>query len=293
MLIGLQRTLLLELNAQSERNSHISTGPVHIEKLANQFKITAGTCRTSINRLVEKGFLERDLSKPGKNGFSVFKIIHSVRRQIKKDQITESSQKSYPQDPRDPNNIYNNNIITIDSDIPSRKEEDVDNFLISNIDIEPLEDFGFKERHLNQIKKDSGLTDEMIQESIYAYAFDLKENEKDKKIKGGDPLKYFMGILLKGRTYNPPSNYESPQLRSVRLCKERMDHERRKIEKFENEIQAAKFEEWLGGVGEEEIEKAIPEKRYREERDSTIFKSFMKDHFKQKHWPIMKKTLGI
>ena len=47
------------------------------------------------------------------------------------------------------------------------------------------------------------MTPEELQESIYAFAFDLVENQKGKTITG-PPLNYFMGILRKVRMRHRP-----------------------------------------------------------------------------------------
>ena len=56
----------------------------------------------------------------------------------------------------------------------------------------------------------------LIQESINAFAFNLKENNKGKGLKTS-PLNYLMGILRSGIPYAPPSNYESPESRAMNI----------------------------------------------------------------------------
>lgn len=91
-----------------------------------------------------------------------------------------------------------------------------------NIDIEPLSKIGFTTIHLSQIAEQNKLQPQAVQDSIYAFAFDLQENNKAKSIKG-DPINYFMGILRNGRVYTFPSNYESPQDKAMRLYTEQKE----------------------------------------------------------------------
>jgi len=72
-----------------------------------------------------------------------------------------------------------------------------------SIDIEPLSEIGFTKNHLTQIALQLGLLPKDVQDSIHVFAFDLKENEKRKDIKG-DPIGFFMGILRKRGMY--PTN---------------------------------------------------------------------------------------
>ena len=83
-----------------------------------------------------------------------------------------------------------------------------------NIDIEPLKDIGFTKTHLEQIASQKLLLPEIVQNSIYAFSFDLVENNKAKELKG-QPINFFMGILRKGNPYASPANYESPKDKAI------------------------------------------------------------------------------
>jgi hypothetical protein len=289
LLSGTQRKILLELNALSEKNNHISTGPIYIHTLAKNLQMPYSTCKTSIHRLVVKGFLERSLSKQGKNGFTVFKIMTSVRRQIKRDLSTDLQSKSYPQEPQKAPHIYSSsNIINTmyeeDHALTGKQEDKI------LIDIEPLEGIGFMHQHIDHIKSVSGLSDDVIQQSIYAFAFDLDTNNKADKIKSGTPLNYFVGTLRKGKPYLPPANYESPQIRCMRLFLEGINAERVKIQKLENEMIDHYLIDWEKTLIEQDIINIIPDKRWRDDKESPVYKSYLKNYFREHVWPDMKKS---
>ncbi len=83
------------------------------------------------------------------------------------------------------------------------------------IDCSPLTEIRFGRNQVAQIAREGKFTPDELQDSIYAFAFDLSENGKSKTITGV-PLNYFMGILRRG-PYAAPSNYESPDVRQKRL----------------------------------------------------------------------------
>ena len=65
----------------------------------------------------------------------------------------------------------------------------------SNINIEPLRKYGLNERHLEDIREFNLLDREVVQESIYHFAFALEEN----KIKYENPIGVLVGRLCKGK----------------------------------------------------------------------------------------------
>jgi hypothetical protein len=105
--------------------------------------------------------------------------------------------------------------------------------------------------HLLQIAKHGKLSQQMVQDSIHAFAFDLEVNKRHEKIKGS-PLNYFMGILKGGSVYLPPHNYESPQARSLRLYAERQASLKAQQDAIEKSARELAFETWLKEMSESE-----------------------------------------
>ena len=115
-------------------------------------------------------------------------------------------------------NIFNNKTTTSETE-----NIDSESLLLSEwgtINIEPLAEIGFSKHHLIQIARQNKLAPIVVQDSIHAFAFDLKENNKGKSLKTGS-LNYFMGILRNGNPYAAPSNYESPESRAMRIYLEK------------------------------------------------------------------------
>ena len=123
------------------------------------------------------------------------------------------------------NSINNNSSSSTINTIGEDKEETKKDFPIENeishtsknifntpsvwlkINIEPLKAIGFSDTQLQQLQNRN--TPEIIQESIYHFAYGLEHNEKTKKYKD-NALNVLMGVLRKGQAWIEP-NYRSPQ----------------------------------------------------------------------------------
>jgi hypothetical protein len=125
------------------------------------------------------------------------------------------------------------------------------------IDCSPLHDIHFGQTQLLQIVQLGKLTPIEVQDSIHAFAFDLKRNQKGKTLKS-PPLNFFMGILRKGIPYTPPENYESPEDEARRkyLDAKRIQNERRIA--IERETFEIEFQEWKDALSYEQRKEIAP-----------------------------------
>ena len=165
-----------------------------------------------------------------------------------------------------------------------------------NLDIDPLSQIGFTLTHLNQIATQNKLLPQAVQDSIYAFSFDLQENDKAKSIKV-DPINFFMGILRNGGVYTFPTNYESPQDKSMRLYLE----SRRKIEQMraetEKEAINLAFGDWFSQLTDNQKREFLPENLRRNtnlEKSKMLentAKSTAKSHFEANIWPDKKSEI--
>ena len=111
----------------------------------------------------------------------------------------------------------------------------------AEIDCESLNEIRFGRGHVTQIARDGRLTPEELQDSIYAFAFDLEHNGKAKGMTK-PPLNYFMGILRKG-PYAAPANYEPPEIRQRRLYLEAKEREQKLRLDLESRLTCASSED--------------------------------------------------
>ena len=127
-----------------------------------------------------------------------------------------------------------------------------------SINIEPLNSIGFTSTHLAQIASQNLLSAAIVQDSINAFAFDLQENKKGASIKKGDPTNFFMGILRNGKPYAPPSNYESPQDKAMRIYLDRKREAEQSRAAMEKEAFDYAFKDWFSKLSDEEKIRLLP-----------------------------------
>ena len=155
-----------------------------------------------------------------------------------------------------------------------------------------MQDIGFTLTHLIQIASQNKLLPDVIQNSIYAFAFDLQENNKAKSIKG-DPLNFFMGILRNGKPYAAPSNYESPGDKAMRMYLEKQREIEKKRADMEEEAINLAFNEWFSKLSDEQKINLLPDMLRRNASSEKLGKSKMlessaRSHFKTEIWPNLK-----
>ncbi|MBV9576296.1 MAG: hypothetical protein JO149_06705, partial [Gammaproteobacteria bacterium] len=219
---GLQRKILFYIVEDCILRGELSSNPITTELLQKLTNADIDTLKTATQRLINKNFMERGDGKRGKGGFAIFHITEKIRNAVidaQKRNTAEHHLVTNWVSKKESINVYSSgsNKNTTTNETKTNSE------FISSwecIDIQPLTHIGFTKSHLQQIILDDKLTSEIVQDSIYAFAFDLENNNKEKSLKSG-PLNYFMGILRSGKPYAPPANYESPQDAAMRIYLER------------------------------------------------------------------------
>lgn len=245
------------------------------------------SARTAARFLMKNGCLNRTDLKIGKHGWSQYSINESLFEDIKngiykgsinpfRGPIFSKAQKGSISSSNFLNNITTTDNRKIGLNLPGEWSE---------IDIEPLKQIRFSKSHLVQIFRAGNLTPEMVQESIYGFAFDLFDNKKIEKYK--DPLNVIMGIFRKGEPYNAPSNYESPQDKAIRLELERLKEQQKKREAKEKEIIEYSFKEWVELIPDEEKNKIA----HPFTAPSPGFWPALKEFFTRDVWPQKKKII--
>ena len=243
------------------------TVKITTQEIVENFLTSPDIAKTAIKRLIKKGLIKRKIGVKGWHGFMIFSIENKTLNLTKNLEILNSSSSS---------NIYNKTTTT-DTD-ESKQHPLYPNW--QSLDIEPLVSIGFTVAHLSQIASQNKLQPQLVQDSIYAFAFDLQKNNKAKSIKG-DPINFFMGILRNARVYTFPSNYESPQDQALREMLEEKKKQNQKKEAMLNELTDIEFLEWKRSLEKNEVDKIVPEET-RQLRIKSAVTSCLKTYFRQK-----------
>ena len=294
-LVGLQRNIAIFIYESCKISRGEITSPLSLEHIAICCKTTKLSAQKTIQRLEKKGIILRNNFKTGRSGWTQYLLPKTVFQEIFQEESfakprtnpgqTKDKPKTEPRtEPRttlssSSSNIYINNTTTEEGE---NEKLDLEHGW-SNIALEKLIPIGFTEEHLKQIFQKGQLSVEQVQDSIFAFAFDLEHNHKAKHMKGS-PLNYFMGILRNGRVYTPPANYESPVEKSLRLYYERKKELDVKRQEMEEGLFDLEFKEWERSVSDEEKNKLLPDD-IKNSRFSGAKLSALKSYFKEEVWP--------
>lgn len=297
-LVGHELRLLLFIFNECRVTGELVTAPITLSKIKEELNTKAGsTAKTIIARLIEKEFILRGKAKTGRGGWMSFRLEREIfqRLLIETDykRTTNGSQtgdkettKRTTQRTTEPSSSSSSlrsiDLETTTTGETASAEPKALDALWQSIDCSPLVEFRLGRSQIAQIAQSGRVTPEELQESIYAFAFDLSENQKAKSISGA-PLNYFMGILRKG-PYTPPANYEDPESRQKRLYLEAKEQQQKKRLELEQRLEAVEFEEWLETLPLEQRAALVPPKDFAKP-GGTAHNYQLREYFRENIWP--------
>ncbi len=279
-LTGYQKKIFFMIIEVCLSRGMLSTGCIKSDSFVELTGTTSNMIRTSIKRLVNKGLVIRGRGKTGRGGFHSFSISEIVRstaldykRLVKDDSSSEKNREEktgnkFVEKP----NIYANSP-------PTESEWE-------NIDIEPLKSIGFSPTQLKQLLSRKLNTLEVVQESIYHFAFGLENNPETQRYKddGKNPLNVLMGVLRKGAAWFEPT-YRSPkEIAQAQLLEQRKAQKARE-KQLENDAYELAFDDWLDGLAKDERASIVAKKN---KSDIVPEKVKLGAHFRDKIWPTQK-----
>ncbi len=305
-LVGLQRKTLLFLYENCKATRSKITEPLTLEHLSNQLNIRIGSVKTTIRRLQIKSFIKRLDFKNGRSGWSKYEVPSNLFSELLQLETqhklntkwTQTEHKADTELDTKPNTTMpsSSGILNIlketttgDGNKNSFNQDIPENW---RLDIEPLQQIGFTQTHLKQIASQNKLSPQLVQDSIYGFAFDIENNDKLKKI-NKDPISYFMGIVRTGQVYTFSSNYESPQDKAMRLHLERTRELERKRREVEKEAFDLDFRAWFSELSDAQKRELLPEKmRGGAKLEKNIFlETSARSKFETEIWPTKRKEI--
>lgn len=289
-LIGLQRNILFFLFQHCKTIRNRVTQELSLIHIAQHLKIPFGSIKTTFSRLEKKGFIKRKEFKNGRGGWSRYELPDKVYTELLYLETEHKLNTNWVQTGHKVDTKLNTQLNTITPSSSSKYiktttteetsfEKNLDNFeKWKPLDLEPLNEIGFSENHLLQIAKQNLLSLEAVQESIYAFSFDLNHNGKAKTLKKS-PLDFFMGILRNGSVYAPPSNYKSPK----EIALESFVKKQTQIQELEKKAIHLGFENWLTKLSMDEKNKIVSEDS-RKKGFTTLINQELRTYFKENIW---------
>jgi len=304
-LVGLQRSLILFLYEICKASRDKTTASLSIEHIALSCKTTKSSAQKTIQRLEKKHVLKRAEFKNGRSGWTRYELPEDIYQEIlhseTQDKFKTNLGQSWDKVGTEPRTELKTTILsssginylntTTTSEPENMKSKNLSDEWLK-IDIEPLSNIGFTKTHLTQIASQNILPSELVQGSIYAFDFDLRENNKARSI-AGDPINFFMGILRKGKPYAPSSNYESPRDKAMRIYRERM----REIEQgrvaAEKEAINLAYNDWFAQLTDAQKKEFLPVSLRQNARleKNKILEGSARNHFETEIWPDKKQEI--
>jgi len=280
-------------NAGSRQTEKLSS---HI--LSEALKVSTRRLRNLVERLAAKNLLIVSSSKRGNGSWRQFTLPNGVyqdmalnhidsnstaeRQQLNSNKTADWTATKTAEPSSSSSSLRSIDLETTTTGEATSAEPRELDALWQSIDCSPLVEFRLGRSQIAQIAQSGRVTPEELQESIYAFAFDLCENQKTKNISGA-PLNYFMGILRKG-PYTPPANYEAPEIQQRRLYIEAKEQQRKKRLELEERLEALEFEEWLEKLSLEQRAVLVPPKDFAKP-GGTAHNYQLREYFRENVWP--------
>ncbi len=261
----------------------LETGCILTLDIAEAANCSYGSAKMSLKRLIDKGLLTRQPGKRSKGGHINLRISTAIRHaamQAKQDsktqpilhrQIVEKIKHlDNDLDNNTDNNsaIYNNNINNIIiNKLPDEWKA---------IDISPLADIGFSENHIQQIYNAGRSTPDIVQQSIFHFAFALEHRHDDIAQKYKGPVNALMSVLIKGNCWYE-DKYESPQQKAMRLFLDAEKKKKADMQTMINELVALEFPRWREQLSEQQLRAIVPGKFVG--KNSPVVEMTLRSHF--------------
>ena len=251
-LIGNQRKILISLYKICKKNRDETTGFLTTSHISDISGVAVGSVKNSIKRLIKKELIEKIWSKKGGRGavaqYKIFKdvyqdILMSMDSYFEHNQ-TQTWHKPGPIPGTQPgtnplsSSSSNNNNKTTTTDLRSKVLDSA----WEEIDFEPLTKIGFSNAHIHQLYQTEKTTAEIVQESIYHFAYALDHNDKYKEHQS--PLNLILGVLRKGQVWIEQGYKSAQEIAQMKLLEQKTnEHER--IKKLEEDAFHLAYTIWI------------------------------------------------
>jgi hypothetical protein len=212
------------------------TGKMTQTEIIKKLQISRDSARTGIRFLIKNALVERMEFKPGKTGWSKYKLKESIFDEIDQAYIKGSIDPFIEKGSICSSSILNKTTTT------NRPLFDWD-----EIDVSSLENIGLSKKHLSQLRTKN--FPDVVQDSINHFSYGLQFNPKLKKY--DDPLAVLISVLSKGNSWIEQNYKSSKEIALEKVLEERKKDQQRVLV-LEEELIKTEFEKWYLNLKDEE-----------------------------------------
>ena len=330
-LTGIQKKIIEYMYKSCLDPKYRITEKINILDIQTALEIGESSAKTSILRLKEKKCIFINSRKNGRGGWCKYEIERNLFQSILKGLQTDINSSNglpiYNNSNSNTTNTIKNKVREIDTtknhsieqkdqliaemqkqiaELQKRHHQDdstssaiekteVDNDDLYEIDISPLEPFGFTQKHLKQViafnsKLDdrSKINADDLEESIQHYAWALENRfeemtEKYGKSFANNKLKILMGVLKKGQSWTEPQFRSAEEIaleEQVKVNKEKL----KKLQALQEEAFNSAYELWKLELTKEQytkIKDSLPSSYANLSDGSKMLVTALKNHFRE------------
>ena len=327
----LSKLIIEYIYNRTNHDNKRETNEIKIDDIAKKCHTTISGAKVTVQRLTKKNYIIRTMFKAGKFGWSKYKICNEIYKQINSIKSTSQTRVNNETSVSIYNssitNTIKNKVREIDAaknhsieqkdqliaemqkqiaELQKRHHQDdstssviekiaVDNDDLYEIDISPLEPFGFTQKHLKQViafnsKLDdrSKINADDLEESIQHYAWALENRfeemtEKYGKSFANNKLKILMGVLKKGQSWTEPQFRSAEEIaleEQVKANKEKL----KKLQALQEEAFNSAYELWKLELTKEQytkIKDSLPSSYANLSDGSKMLVTALKNHFRE------------
>lgn len=274
-LVGLQKRVLIFFFEDCKNRRSNTTQEMTVQHIADYLNIATGSIKTTVNRLTEKGFINRHVFKNGRGGWSSFEIPDHIYKDLLHHEGSGKLDTNWSQTEH---KVLHKLDTKVDTQLITTPLYSSSNYLNNTITEEeifipkPLQDLGVSFKSFKPYLETMAPSE--IQKSLDAFAFDLENGA----IKSHNPLNLLFGVIKKGGVYLS-SNHAEQLNREVAEALKRTQEAQEKLKAIEDAKFKEQFYEWM--LGNEErvnafIERQGPLAKNEKIRESLLMAEFRK-----------------
>lgn len=250
-----QRIILDHLYNICAQHGERTTSQISNTDLEKDTKINKGSLKNNISILNDNNIIFVKNTKYGPSGWRIFEIPEITYKYISSQRTTsklaEVRHESVTSPSRSPSREVSQDLPSSSSLINTTTNYKADALAENKIQLtDGLIAAGFNQGHIEQLRRDSSLGPEEIQNSLNAFAFDLGFEDVKRKVRS--PIGLIMKLLKNGQAYISEKGYESEEDRLYRELVDRAEKKKEEKTKLEAKLINIKFEEWLENISNEE-----------------------------------------